>query len=260
MALKREIVKLEDVDEALRSLYVEKDGKFVLDMDGGDDTKGALDKERRRAAAAEKTLSDLRKTLEGLDPVKAREALKTLAELEEKGDLAEIPEALQTKIDAIVRKRTDRMATDFQTKLTAAEEKVKAQDSQLDELLIDGAIQSAATKAGIRASAVEDAVLYGRKVFRRKDGKPVPMKGEEVLYGKDGKTPLTPEEWVAERSKDRPHWFEPSTGGGTPPGGGARQTGKDVTLTAEQAKDRQVWLTASEQAKKAGGQVLIAQA
>jgi hypothetical protein len=34
LALKREIASLEDVAENLRGLYVQKDGKFVLDLNG----------------------------------------------------------------------------------------------------------------------------------------------------------------------------------------------------------------------------------
>jgi hypothetical protein len=261
MALKRSYATLEEIPEAQRALYVEKDGKYVLDLDAdGDDGKlaGALEKERQQRKTIEKTLSDLRKNLDGLDPAKAREALATLAELEEKADLGEIPEGLKAKIDAIVRKRTDRMATDYQTRLTAAEEKLKGANSQLEELLIDNALRAEAVKHGVRSTAVDDVVLYGRTVFRLKDGKPVPMKGEEVLYGKEPNKPLTPEEWIAERSKDRPHWFEASGGGGTPPAGGGRQTGKDVSLTRDEAKDPQRYRAAKEQAAKAGGQVIIA--
>ena len=57
MALKLSVDKLDDVEENLRSLYVEKDGKFSLAVDGIEDTsalKEALRKERKRADDAEK--------------------------------------------------------------------------------------------------------------------------------------------------------------------------------------------------------------
>lgn len=262
MALRREYATADEIPAELKALYVEKDGKFLLDVDGGvagPDQAGALDKERKRARELEKTLNDLRKNLEGLDPAKAREALATLRQLEEKGDLAELPEALQTKVDAIVRKRTERMAADYQEKLAAAEGQVKTLNGRLEELLIDNGLRTAAAKSGVKPSAIDDVVLYGRTQWKLdKDGKPVPMKGDEVLYGKDGKTPMSPDEWLADRSTDRPHWFEPSTGGGAKGSGARPGPGNSVHLTREQAQDPRLYRAAKEQAAKAGVDLTIA--
>ena len=57
MALKLNVESLDSVDEALRPLYVEREGKFTLNVDGIEDTaalKGALQKERREREAREK--------------------------------------------------------------------------------------------------------------------------------------------------------------------------------------------------------------
>jgi hypothetical protein len=262
MALKREYATQDEIPEALRSAYVERDGKFILDLEtGGDDSKlkGALEKERKDRANLERMLADIKSKLGDADPAKAREALTALADLEEKALLGELPPGLQTKVDGLVAKRTERMAADHKKREEELLGENKTFKTKLEELLIDNAIRAAATKSGVRATAVEDAVLLGKTVFRLKDGNPVPMKGEEILYGKEPNKPMTMEEWLAERATDRAHWFEPSTGGGaTPPGGGTRQGGAGtLILTKDKAKDPAAYRAAKEQAAKAGQELVI---
>jgi len=254
MALKREVAKIEDVAEPLRALYVEKDGKFVLDIDGTDDSAGlkdALEKERRSRTTTEKALRDLKAKLGDLDPDKAREALKLIADLEDKALVGDLPQGLMAKVEELLTKRTERMTADHKKATDTLTEQLKAATGRLEELLIDNGIRAAAIKGKVRATAVDDAVLLGKTVFRLKDGNPVPMKGEEVIFGKDGKTPLSPEEWIAERASDRAHWFEASggTGGTTTTGGGPAGA---VQITREKAKDPMAYRRAKAEAEKAG--------
>ena len=71
--------EVEALAEPLRGLYVERDGKFVLDADVEDHPavgglRSALEKERTGRTSLDKELTKLRKDIDGLDPVKAREA------------------------------------------------------------------------------------------------------------------------------------------------------------------------------------------
>jgi ElaB/YqjD/DUF883 family membrane-anchored ribosome-binding protein len=259
MTLKRALAAITDVDEALRSLYVEKDGQFVLDVEGGDDLKAAgtqaLANERKARAAAEKALKDLKAQLGDMDPVKAKEAIRIIAELEEKNLLGE------GKFEEAVAKRVERIAAEGKTREDALNSETKGLRSQLEELLIDNGIQAVAIKAGIIPTAVDDAVRYAKTIWRLKEGKPVPMKGDDILYGKEPNQPMTMDEWISERAKDRPHWFGPSSGGGAT---GSAQNGRaavggTITLSREQAKDRAAYLAAKEQAEKAGAQLVIQQ-
>lgn len=66
MALKIELETLEGLDEGIAGLYVEKDGKFVLDVDGhekNDDTNkipiSRLNQEIEKRKASEQTLDDI---------------------------------------------------------------------------------------------------------------------------------------------------------------------------------------------------------
>lgn len=109
-----------------------------------------------------------------------------------------------------------------------------ARDEQLSRLVVDGEIRQAAAKAGLIASAVEDALYRGRQVFvldaegeaiaRDAEGKPV--------LGKDGKMPLTPAAWLESMREAAPHWWPPSAGAGAPGAGSDRG---DRALTYEQA-------------------------
>lgn len=256
MALRATYPTQDEIPEAVRSLYVEREGKWCLDVEaagggggGGDDVAkltAALDKERKAKAAAEKALADTRKSLEGLDPVKAREALKTIHDLEEKNLLGE------GKFEEAVAARVQRLANESKTQVDTLTKQVATLTGQLEEALIDNGIRSAASKARVRDEAVEDAVLLGKRVFRLKDGKPVPMNGEEVIYGKEANKPMTIEEWLGDRSKDRQHWFQPSNGTGADPNAAGQRTGNAVMLTREQARDPHKWRAAKEQAEKAG--------
>lgn len=263
MAIKREISKAEfdALAEPLKALYKQSGDKYTLDAEGFDDVTGlksALDAERRGRGDLETQLRELRTKLGDLDPEKARAALKMLQDLEDKSDLADVPEAVRAKIDKIVEKRTERMRTDHETQVnafkkqlgdgTTEKEKITA---QLSELLIDNAIRTHATKLGIRDEAVEDAVLAGKQLYRIKDGKPVPMNGDQVVYGKDASSPMPIDEWLGGKQKERPHWFKESTGTGAKPAGGGGQ-GAAHTITETQAKDRAAYVAASDAATKAG--------
>lgn len=84
MALQLSVDTLDGVDEALHSLYTPKDGRFVLDVDGIEDTSGlkkALDAERKRADAEAKQAKAW-KTL-GKTPAEIEELLESQRKAEE---------------------------------------------------------------------------------------------------------------------------------------------------------------------------------
>src|SRR5574340_458446 len=82
--------ELSQIPETYRDLYIEKDGKFYLDVENIDDMpqvgglKSALQKERDNRATAIREQKELLKKFEGIDPEKAKDALKKLHELEDK--------------------------------------------------------------------------------------------------------------------------------------------------------------------------------
>lgn len=85
MALKLTVDSVEGLDDATKALYQQKDGKFVLDVDGIEDTsalKGALQKERKAAETAAKQVK--RYEALGKTPEEIEELLAAHAKAEEK--------------------------------------------------------------------------------------------------------------------------------------------------------------------------------
>lgn len=255
---------LEALPEALRALYVEKDGKFILDAEvdehpavGG--LKSALAKEREGRESTSKELLKLRKDIEGLDPVKAREALARVQELEDKKLIDE------GKFEELVKARTDRLQQTHQEQLNEYQKKLKEHEGSISKLTeelsterIDNQLTLHATKAGVRPTALTDVILRARRVWKLVDGQPVPMNGDSLVYGKDPSKPMPMEEWLDTlRKGDGAHLFEGSGGGGAANAGG-QSNGRDVTLTRDQARDPQAYRAARAQAEKQGGVVTIA--
>ena len=119
-------------------------------------------------------------------------------------------------------------------RLAELEGLVQARDQQLASLVVDGQIRDAAAKAGLIASAVEDALTRGRQAFALdRDGRAVARDATgAVQSGPDGESPLTPAQWLEAMREEAPHWWPPSTGAGAP---GAAAAGHDGALSYEQA-------------------------
>jgi len=76
--LKAELDSLDGLDDSLKGLYVEQDGKFRLDAEGVDNSglKSALEKERKAARDAENRRKDLEARFKDIDPERYAELLK----------------------------------------------------------------------------------------------------------------------------------------------------------------------------------------
>jgi hypothetical protein len=97
-----------------------------------------------------------------------------------------------------------------------------ALSSRLTAIQIDQGVLSAASKRGLRASAVHDITARARGVFKLVGGVPTAFEvdGKTVRCGSDGVSPMTLEEWTDTQVQEAPHLFESSAGGG-PSGLGA---------------------------------------
>lgn len=218
MALKAVLDTLDGVPTALHEFYTERDGKFYLDAEGVEDVSGLKSALERLKAEAKKAKDDAKKTAErygDLDPDLAREALKKLQDAEDKQLLDD------KKIDELIAKRTERMAQAHQKEIERFNKLVADLTSERDglngklsEVLIDNAIRDVATRNSVRKTAIEDVLLRGKRLWRLRDGQPVPMNGEDVVYGKDPTKPISMDEWISGLQNDAPHLFEPSSGGG----------------------------------------------
>lgn len=141
MALKLIVDTLDDVPEALRGEYVEKDGKFHLGVDGLEDTGGlktALQKERADRAAYEKQV----KAWQGLG--KTPDEIKELLAAQEKADEDKATRAGEwDKLKAQMNEKHD-------AALRAKDETITAMRARLNAELVDAkAVAAIAAAKGV---------------------------------------------------------------------------------------------------------------
>lgn len=240
--------KLDAVPEAQRGWYEPGKeanvGKFVLNHDKVEfeDTgalKSALQKEREaikvEKAARKAEREELLRTYEGIDPVKTR---ALLAKFDGEDEAALIAAG---KIDEVINRRMEKHTKAQQKLIDEAAERENGALEVVDtfmERVLDNHIRAAAAKAGLHASAIDDALLRARSIFSLDDdGEAVQFDDdEEVVLGKDGKTPFSPDEWLEGMKETAPHWFPAgATGGGAGGDGKGKGSGKTVTRAVFEA-------------------------
>ena len=217
MALKYRIKKLEDVAETVRGLYKQDGDEFVLDAEGIV-PKERLDEFRENNITLQKQLEKLK----DIDPAKYRE----LSELQRQVEEGQLLKA--GKIDEVVNSRVTAMKRSLEEERDGYKTRAETSEAQLSVLLIDSAVRNEALKLGVVNTALDDVVLRARTVYKMKDGAAVPHNDKgEVVFGKDGKTPMPMGDWVVALKKTAPHLFANSQGGGA--GGGGRTGTTDLS-------------------------------
>ena len=235
--------KLDAVPEAQRAWYdpgtEANAGKFILnhskvEFEDTGAIKSALQKERdavkAEKAARKAEREELLKTYEGIDPVKTR---ALLAKFDGEDEAALIAAG---KIDEVITRRMDKHTKAQQKLIDEAKERESGAlevASTFMERVLDNHIRAAAAKAGLHASAVDDALLRARSIFSlNDDGEAVQLDdSEEVVLGKDGKTPFSPAEWLEAMKETAPHWFPAGASGGGAGGDGKNRGGAGKTVT-----------------------------
>jgi hypothetical protein len=211
MALKFKYKSKEEIPAEHGHLYVSSpDGSgFVLDAEGAVE-KSRVDEFRNNNVALKRQLDELLKKYEGLDPDEARKLLEQKQKVEE-GQLLK-----EGDVEKIVLARVKAAIDPIEKRAQAAEQSAAKTSERLADIEINRAAIVAATKMGLRPSAIPDLTLRARTVFRMVDGKSTAFDadGKTPLYGADGLTPLTLDEWVAKLVVEAPHLFEPNAGGG----------------------------------------------
>lgn len=216
MGLKFMIDKLEDVPENVRGLYRPEGDKFVLDVEGAVQ-KERLDEFRTNNINLQKQLD----ALKGVDPVKYRELVNIQRQIEE-GELIKAG-----KVDEVVNLRVSAMKEELEGRATSAEKALQKANDQLAAMMIDSQARTVAAKLGAVPSALDDVVLRARALYTMDGGVPVPKDDKGVVFGRDGASPMSIEEWAQRLKKDAPHLFHGSQGSGA--AGGNRSPVKDLS-------------------------------
>jgi len=180
MKLKLKIAKLDDVAEAYRGLYEARDGAFVLkdEFEIADPVDVTGLTKNRDTILAEKTA--LEQKFAGIDPEKAREALKTVAGLPEK-------ERTETdRVAALEKKMADETAARL-----AAEQRANLQ------LVRSEAVSAiAASKGRPGADVILMPFVLGDSTSGRAPRAKV-VDGRIQIFAEDGATPMLDEKGAA---------------------------------------------------------------
>jgi hypothetical protein len=180
-----------------------------------------------------KERTDKLKEFDGIDPTAVRAILTKFASEEEAALLA------KGEIDTVLTKRTERMQAEHAKTIKAEQDRATRAEGKASKLAartLAGAVRDAAIKAGAYPEAMEDIVLRAGSLWRLNDeGEPVAMNGEEVILSKDGKTPLTTQEWAESLRETAPHLWPKAQGSNAPGSGSGARSGKTMTEAAFQA-------------------------
>ena len=225
MALKFKFKSREEIPAEHAGLYVERDGAFVLDAEGATD-KAKADEMRNHNVELRKQIEDLNARFAGVDPEEFRKLADEKRQLEEQNQLK------AGEVDKVVENRIKTLKADLEKQLSTVTTERDSLTSRLTAIQIDQGVLTAATKRGLRPTAIPDITARARIVFKLVNGAPRAFEadGTTVRYGKDGVTPMTLEEWVDAQVADAPHLFESNAGGGAAGNGagGAAGSGRSV--------------------------------
>ena len=216
---------IESIEESQRTLYVEADGKFRLDIDGYEDPKGlksALQSERDAAKTAKQELNQFKQQFDGLDI----ESIKQFATKAKQDETAKL--IAEGKIDQVLAQKTDLMRQDFESKLS--EQTSRAQT--LESKVLNGFIATYAAQAGVQPEAIDLVNMLAQSQFKLDaNGDPVAVNAQgEVINGKDGKTPLSITDWLASLRESKPLLWGAPQGSGAQ---GSKGSGKVDILKAD---------------------------
>lgn len=167
--LKAVVDDLNQVDEAVRSFYVEKDGKFFLnvtptdgyELDNVANLKTALGAERKARGDLETQL----KEFEGLDPKKAKAAINKAAELAKFDPEKEADRIAEEKFKA----REEQLKAKSKEAEDALKLTLERRESQVKKLLVENEIKAGLGKLNPLDDARDAIELLAAQAVRTKE-------------------------------------------------------------------------------------------
>lgn len=204
---------------------------------------GSEDEQAKIAAAVERETAGLRSKRDELlaDKVSLKKRLDETQEIFTKLGGEEGVERLQVMYESLQKDELGKLLSEgkhdeWHEKKTAAlrgdlEGQIAARDKTIEELttrcdsaeqryrdkVLDVAVRASCSKLKVFDTAIEDVIGRANTVFHHHpDHGLVILEGEgdkaTIVYGKDGTTPKTVEEWLAEQKTVARHWFPASQG------------------------------------------------
>jgi hypothetical protein len=258
MALKAVVDSVDDLPEDVKAEYVERDGKFHLQVEGMktqadiDRLQSALTKERNDHKAIKEKFS----VLGDRDPTEVVTLLDRIPELEAaaqgKLDDEKINQIVETRVKSKIAP-VERERDQLKTQLAEKDGLIEGFTTKEKTRTIHDKVRAAAAKAKVLPEALDDALLLADRQFE------VDESGNVVTKDGVGVTPgVDPEVWFTDLQQKRPHWWGPSQGGGAGgsgkgSGGTANPWSHDNWNMTEQGRIYKENPTRAEQLAKAAG-------
>ena len=160
MALRFKFKDVKEIPAGDERHYVERGGEWVLDAEGVVE-KAKLDEFRTSNVTLKKELEDFKARFDGIDPEEVRRLAseKEKLELQAQGHKPE-------EIDKIVEGRIKGLKADWDKQLSAVTTERDSLNTRLTAIQIDQGIITAATKRGLRPTAIPDITARDRKSTR----------------------------------------------------------------------------------------------
>jgi hypothetical protein len=202
---------------------------------------------------AQQKLEEVNNQWKGYDPDAVRSLLDKMSTDEDTKLIAE------GKIDEVISRRTEALSNDYESKLQAAHDQngalsksVEEMNGRVKSLVVDRFVREAAAEHSMVPSAVEDAISRAGQVFKlNEELQPEARDSHEaIMIGKDGKTPLSVQEWIEGMKEKAPHWFPSQSGAGAQ--GGNQGASGSFTITKSQSANARVYQEAKAAAEQAG--------
>lgn len=225
-------LEFDNIEEALNSDAAKEAIQGILDnaKEGWDEDTAGL------KTAKDKVLDELKKAKENLQKWDGmdNEAVKSL--MDQVANNEEMKLLSEGKHDEVLERRTKMLKKDYEDRITALDtvilghEKVITQkNNKLTELVIDGNMREAYVSLGFEPTAMRDQIRSGREVFKMDDeGNAVPRDTSgNIIFGTDGKTPMSPTEWLKSEAETKKYLQPASNGSGASHQRGQKGSGFD---------------------------------
>src|SRR5437764_9621229 len=157
MALKFKYKTKDEVPAESQSLYLERDGGWMLDVDGVVD-KSKLEEFRANNITLSNQIAEQKKRFEGIDPDEVRKLA------EEKRKLEEAQQLKGGEVDRVVEGRLKTAKTEWDKQFNAVTAERDSLNTRLTAIQIDQGVTTVATKKGLRPTAIPDITSRARSV------------------------------------------------------------------------------------------------
>lgn len=230
MTINFQVDSLDGLDDSVKGLYAEKDGKFQLNVQGlpqAEDTtalKNALERQKANVTALKDKNASLSRFEQYADYEGIDDILPNLDQIVAKANAAGDPEGLeraQAKYKAELLKQNE--------KYTALEAENSSLKSSIKNTSIANDVRAAAIASGALPEKVDDLLALTRSHFDNADG-------ETFVRDADGHpTGVSPKDWFSSvQLEQRPDYFKGSGASGS----GARGTDGLPSKTMESANSQ----------------------